>query len=323
MTMKTVLLFCLSALVGLASVDAVRGRGEMPRAKLTVKVLDEEGVPQAGVLVTLNFMDPATRNNVPVEGRTTAEGLFSGEGFTDGVMGGGISKDGNYRGGFPFHQFSDLKNGRWEPWNAIYTTNLRPIVNPTAFYARTGWFEIPAVGEPCGFDLEKGDWVAPHGTGLTSDLIISLKRRYENRLDFDVRVMLRFSQPLDGIQEAQLPATGRYSAFKWPRHAPEAGYQPALETSFARSPRAGFTQTATEDQAYFFRVRSTAQNGYITSALYGKIKGGLQLAPSNSKTCKIKLTYYLNPTPLDRNLEADPGKNLIQGLSLDESPRDP
>ena len=76
-------------------------------------------------------------------------------------------------------------------------------------------------------------------------------------------------------------------------------------------------------QTYFFRVRTVKQNDRIVSALYGKIKEGFQLAPSNSKTCKVKLAYYLNPTSLDRNMEWDPQRNLLKGLSYEETPRDP
>lgn len=76
-------------------------------------------------------------------------------------------------------------------------------------------------------------------------------------------------------------------------------------------------------QNYFFRIRTVEQDGRIISANYGKIKGGLFLAPAHSKTCKVQLAYYLNPTPLDRNMEWNPKRNLFTGLSFEETPRDP
>ena len=321
--MKTKLLICSGALLCIAAADAVKDKAEMPRAKLTVKVLDEQGAPLPGALVTLTFMDPATRNGVPVEGPTNAEGSYSGEGQTDGAMGGMVNKEGHYRGGFSFKGFTGLENGRWEPWDATYTTNLRPILNPVPFYAKMGWAEIPLIGKPCGYDLQKGDWVSPYGKGLTSDLVFMLQRRYISRQDFDVNVSVSFSNKLDGIQDAQMPEIGRYSAFKWPRLAPENGYLPTLNSHFGSDPKAGFKQSASEEQMYLIRVRTIEQDGHIVSALYGKIKGGLQLAPSNSKTCKVELNYYLNPTALDRNMECDPKRNLLSGLSWEESPREP
>lgn len=159
--------------------------------------------------------------------------------------------------------------------------------------------------------------------GSASDFVFTLNRRYAGLHDFAVKVELRFSNPLDGIQLAELPASGRYSRFKWPREAPENGYQPTFVSSSNGKPNYGITLSAKDSDAYFFRVRTVEQNGRIVSALYGKISGGLALAPMHSKTCKIQLTYYLNPTSLDRNLEWDPKRNLLTGLKDDEQPREP
>ncbi len=59
------------------------------------------------------------------------------------------------------------------------------------------------------------------------------------------------------------------------------------------------------------------------SALYGKMKGGFYISPDASNHGFIEFTYYLNPTPLDRNMEWDPKRNLFTGLSFEETPRDP
>jgi hypothetical protein len=73
-------------------------------------------------------------------------------------------------------------------------------------------------------------------------------------------------------------------------------------------------------QAFFFRVRSVKQGDKITSALYGKIpaSGGgvgvggsfIGLGVKEGNVAVLSLTYYLNPTPNDRNLEWDMKKNL-------------
>jgi hypothetical protein len=44
----------------------------------------------------------------------------------------------------------------------------------------------------------------------------------------------------------------------------------------------------------------TDEKGKIISTCYGKIYGDF-----------LKLTYYFNPTPNDRNLEFDPKRNLF------------
>ena len=190
-------------------------------------------------------------------------------------------------------------------------------------YAKTGWFDIPVADQPCGFDLQKGDWVAPYGSGSVSDFVFTLNRRYAGLHDFEVKIELRFSNQLDGIQPAELPATGRNSRFKWPREAPENGYLPTLVSNSEGKADYGIILSAKDSDAYFFRVRTVVQNGRIVGALYGKISGGLALAPMHSKTCKIQLTYYLNPNTLDRNLEWDTKQNLFKGQSWEETPREP
>lgn len=330
MTMKTKLLICLGALLCVAAVDAVKRRTEMPRAKLIVKVLDEQGAPMSGAMVTFNFMDPATRNAIQVEGLTNAEGIFSGEGQTDGVMSGGVNKEGFYPGGFSFKGWSGLENGRWEPWNATYTTNLRPILEPVAMYAKRVQSDIPVLDQPCGYDLEKGDWVSPYGKGQNSDLTFKVRRDYKDWFNFTVEAEVTFSQPLDGLVRMFSPAVGQYSSFRWERSASEGGYAAPHAIRFVnRDPRSGkspeqtFDMTKGREQGYFVRVRTVEQNGRIVAANYGKITGDIGIDPRDSKTCKILFTYYLNPTSLDRNMEWDPKRNLISGLSWEETPREP
>lgn len=322
MTMKMKILICLGALLGVA---AVKTQFELPLAKVTVRVLDEAQKPLPGAQVSLGFKNRLTSDDVFVRGETDSDGRFTGEG---GAGPTGVSNEiiheGYYQGWAPIPKFYEIDPlNHWKPWDQTYTTTLRRIGKPVPLYVRSAWIEIPATGQPCGYDLEKGDWVAPYGKGTAADLVFKLSRRYDDRQNFDVTADVGFTQPLDGIQEIVLPDIGRNSMFKWPREAPESGYVRILKTRFARDPQAGFTQSATDEQAYFFRVRTVERNGRIVSALYGKIRGGLQLAPSNSKTSKVKITYYLNPTSLDRNLEWDTTKNLIPGLKYEETPREP
>jgi hypothetical protein len=325
MTMKTKLLIVIGALFAIAATEAVKNYTGLPLARITVKVVDEQQNPIAGANVRLYFQDSLTGKDASVQGPTNSEGLFSGEGGSNpSGVGSLITKEGFYPSGAPLPKYYKVDAlNHWQPWNETYTTILRFVGSPVPLYAKSSWIEIPAVGQPCGYDLEKGDWVAPQGKGAVADLVFTLERRYDDRQDFDVKAELSFSRPLDGIQSVDLPVIGKNSMFKWSREAPEDGYLPALKMHFARDPKAGFTQSASDGQAYFFRVRTVEKEGRIVSALYGKISGGLQLAPSNSRTSKVKLTYYFNSNSLDRNLEWDIKRNLIQGLSYEETPRDP
>jgi hypothetical protein len=268
-------------------------------------------------------MDPITRNGVPISGLTDALGSFTAEGGSDSSIGARIQKSGYYSGGFPFEPFRDAKDARWQPWNPTYTAILRKIEKPVPFYGKTGWMEIPATNVLCGYDLEAGDWVAPHGKGKVADFIITLDRQFENRDKFNVSAVLSFSNPLDGIQEVKLPEEWRCCEFKWPRMAPETGYQPKLSARFGTEPGKGFFSTASDDQAHFFRVRTVEQDGKIVSALYGKIRGGIRLEGRETKTGSVAFTYYLNSTPLDRNMEFALKHNLLTNVGQFEGLREP
>ncbi len=54
------------------------------------------------------------------------------------------------------------------------------------------------------------------------------------------------------------------------------------------------------------------QQGNVVSAHYGKIYGDF-----------MQFTYYLNPTPNDRNIEYDPKQNLLGGIQSFEQVSQP
>lgn len=310
------LLFAMSWLIA--------AQEKYPKARITARVLDEENKPLENAKVRFVFCSAENASAiVPVEGLTDSDGLFSGEGHSSGSYGVTIKKDGYYSSGLGAPRLADVKEGRWLPWDPVVATVLRPIGKVVPLYVKAAWVEIPLIGVPCGYDLSKGDWVSPYGDGLTSDLFFTLQRQDQGQRALEIRVRITFSQPADGIQEIKLPEAARYSAFKWPRLAPMEGYLRVLEKSFTRDPKNGFSQDASEEEAYFFRVRTIQENGQTVSALYGKIKGGFFLAPLNTKTCKVRLIYYLNPTSLDRNTEWDPAHNLLTNVNYEEMPREP
>jgi len=233
-----------------------------------------------------------------------------------------LGKEGYYGGGISSGHFykTDSLN-HWLPWDATYTTVLRKIGNPIPMYAKNVNIDIPAIGQPCGYDLEVGDWVGPYGKGKVSDFIFTLQRQYQDYFDFNVSVTLTFSNPGDGIQVTQLPVEFANSQFKWPRKAPVDDYQLGFSVQFSENKKIGFHGNVPQDQVYFFRVRTVEQNGIVTSALYGKINSGLCITPQHAKNCYVGLYYYLNPTPNDRNIEY--GSTLFKNLEFLETPRAP
>ena len=69
-----------------------------------------------------------------------------------------------------------------------------------------------------------------------------------------------------------------------------------------------------------FRIRTVLDDmGNIVSARYGKIYGPIEYGESDTNPGgKVRFTYYLNPTPNDRNVEFDPERNLFTDLKSSE-----
>jgi hypothetical protein len=317
---KTIIL--LAALAAVTNVTVQHF--ELPKAKVTVRVVDENDRLIQNANISLGF-----GNSPSVKGVTDAEGLFTAEGRCDiRGIGCGITKDGYYLGSPPIPRFTERDEtlNRWNPWDETYTAILRPIGKPVALYAKKVSAEIPVLEKPCGFDLESGDWVAPYGKGMKADFNFTLHQDRRGLQDYDVLGELTFKNPLDGLQEASIPNIGKNSVFKWERQAPENDYMPKFQLQNSWHKGEGITRSFKfKDgvwEGYFFRVRTVEQNGKIVSAHYGKIRGGIAVYPNDPKP-KIVFTYYFNPTPNDRNLEWDMKKNLFGGLKDMESPREP
>lgn len=178
--------------------------------------------------------------------------------------------------------------------------------------------DLPVTDQPVGFDLAKGDWVAPHGQGVASDVFFTLTRRFKDARDYESKLTVSFAPAADGIQVWDDNAD-YHSALKLPRIAPADGYVQPLVLSNRRLPGSFVERDLKEERNYFFRVRTVRdQDGQIVSALYGKIDGDIRFSPIHSKTCSLMFTYYWNPTINDRNMEFDPKRNLLTGLKYDQ-----
>lgn len=318
--MKTKLLTCLVILVGVA-VAQQAGPLLGPLAKMTVHVVDEKGEPVPDATVTIRFFEDRTnvRKSWSI-GKTDKQGKYTAQGrHRDVNLDAAVEKEGYYEGGTDGVDFKDVVLGKLQPWNPVAEVILRPIVTPVALYAKRVQTEIPVLDRPCGYDLEKGDWVAPYGHGMASDFIFTAQREYTSRNDYEVRVQLSFSNPKDGVLKTSFPKIGKDSAFRWEREAPQVGYgQPVLLREAVHGNT--FIESFKEDDAHFFRVRAAGDSSGITRGNYGKISGGLRLYGANSQTCILRFVYYFNPISQDRNLEWDIKKNLFTGLRREEVP---
>jgi len=287
-----------------------------PTAAFTLQVLDERGRPLPGATVRFAGNGKAKVQPTDEHGQARWRGAkrwgpaysVESDGFypNNGV----IQLEGKAEGAWPFR--------RLQPWNPVITTRLRAVWDPVPLYVKQldGMnIELLRTGQPRGFDLQRGDWVAPAGAGVVSDLSLQLVPGGPDRRSLTLR--LRIPGEGNGIQRIESDPRNA-SALKLPYHAPQSGYRSELTLPVGESylPRLVKDQERQERDNYFLRVRGlTDDQGRFSGALYGKIVGPIRpfFDWRQGDRLVLYLHYYLNPTPDDTNLEFDPSHNLFQG----------
>jgi hypothetical protein len=259
----------------------------------TIKVVDENDLPVAKASVKVGYYIKNT--SVEIKGTTDTNGIFTARRATSTLnyveykLALEVEKEGYYGTrstcdlGLPYDVVK---------WNPTITLPLKKVGKPIAMYAKsTTYIVFPAFNQPVGYDLTAGDWVAPYGNGANTDFIFT-----ENHLDSKsgYTFTISFPNPGDGIQGFAMSESEKGSGFHSQHEAPVDGYEPKYEQ----------THMHDANRVYYFRVRTVLDHqGNVTSAYYGKIYGDF-----------MQFTYYLNPTPNDRNIEFDPKQNLLGGL---------
>ena len=294
--------------------------------KATVKVVDENGSPVAKASVKVGYYIKNT--SVDIGGITDTNGIFvavrttSTFNYVEYALAFVIEKEGYYR------TFSKCDLGLpydASKWNPTITLLLKKIGKPIAMYAKWVNSEPAAfkkTGQPpivfkkdIGYDLMVGDWIAPYGKGLTTDIIFTEEFNKKSVFDYDYKFTISFPNTGDGIQEFTVPDAEKGSGLRSPHEAPNDSYQsPMVRENFHHSDHTGKTDYD-PNRNYFFRVRTVLdERGKVKSALYGKIYGD---------PLQMNFHYYLNPTPNSRNIEFDPKQNLLGGLEAFEQVRQP
>ncbi len=298
---------------------------------LQVVVQDERGGPVAEAEVHVGFIKPIPQgmgwgggHEIKWQYLTETNGICTIRNMVSHELGIAVWKPSFYwwhsgRVSLPSPvQFSDDSAAN----QICLTAILVRVVNPIPLYARrAGWQNgllLPRE-QPAGFDLIAGDWVEPHGTGKVADLVFELRRtvfgkdgRGHDLHETELRVT--FANPGDGILAVPMrPLAAAGSELRLPREAPENGYESEWVQRWWRDER-GSHSNLRNDRGYFLRVRSQVDSqGAVTNALYGKIQGDIECIYWEDPA-RLSFTYYLNPTPNDRNLEFDPKRNLFTNL---------
>lgn len=284
------------------------------RGQVTLCITDSTGKPVEKAQLSVAFWaSDSSADAVVSEGQTDTNGCFISAGKTIHSMNYTITKEGFYKtgGAYWFYPCSgrSVKDGRWQPWNPTITVVLKERRNPVPMYAKEVDVLIPVQDKAIGFDLEKGDWVAPYGQGTASDLVFKYIAHYEDSQVFSKRMEMTFINPRDGVQSFLLDQTSEFmSAYI----APEEGYALMFVEERARTrTKILKSQELGEDQYLIFRVRTvTDKAGNIVSTNYGKLYGSIDYGRMGESD-GLMFLYYFNPTANDRNLEFDTTRNLF------------
>jgi hypothetical protein len=297
---------------------------DLPEAKITVRVVDEDSRPKAGVDVSVTFEMPKYKPGVwgssdmmTRRGLSNSEGLFSATAKSGNYVGYSAQATGYYPSTGKPLEFARSEGGRWQPWDATVELILKKIIRPAPMYARRLEAEIPVVDETVGFDLMEGDWITPHGRGKSGDILFRVTKRVASFHNFDAELVVNFPNKGDGI--ALMADTHGGSELRSAHEAPEAGYDPSLSLLQGNSKERGQYGMANEGKNYFFRIRTVLdERRQVVSCLYGKIYGGIEYFPVSYKGARLRFIYYLNPTVNDRSVEFDPKRNLFLNLKSSE-----
>lgn len=285
-----------------------------PEWRAFVRVLDEANQPVSGADVEMSFyVKPPpgqTQAGERIHGLTDTNGLVQLVHENTGSIGLGFrtTKPGYYPA-TKGHQFADYRQEEPAKWNPTITLLLKRIVNPIPMYAKRLNTHVPTLDKATAFDLSAGDWVAPYGKGVKSD--INFTAHFDKRRggESDFTLTVSFPNPGDGIQEFAISDAEKGSDLRSPHEAPAAGYQPQWMQTDNRKPGSPIETNRDPNRNYFFRVRTVLdEKGDVKSANYGKIYGDF-----------MQFQYFLNPTPNDRNVEFDPKQNLLKGLESFEN----
>jgi hypothetical protein len=289
--------------------------GCQPKARITVRVVDDDGKSVEGAEVTVLGLSKEETGETDRQGSFTAT-VRNGKSSVDLVA----DKKGFYSIHRHIYEFAGgLTNGRWIPWNPEVELQSRRKGKPARMIEKKVEEYLPVLNASVGYDLVIGDWVQPHGLGRTNDFVFSATRNLANRSEPSGALELRFTCHGDGLIQRKIHLRNDYG-LRLPSLAPISGYSNRWLFSYSSKLNSGNRQadvqsSSSEDDNYYVRIRSQVnERGEIVTALYGKIHWGIHYAlgdtnlnPMAGHTNSmpwVRFLYYLNPDGT-RNTESE------------------
>ena len=311
-------------------------------AKVSALVIDDKGrMPIAGVTVTAYFTvdigwrawsEPSPPNTDSA--LTDLEGCCRLSGKTNcGRVGCWVNvpPSGYYppRRGWEHTYTEKSLLGVWLPENLVATIKLQRVEHPIALFVKQfngGGADFVNLdlfdkGDGClQLDMVKGEWLPPVGNGEHADVVfnrlphedLGVGTNFNGRTGTAYRDLMsvNFMGDDNGLVEvAYSPKAGLMI-----RHAPSDGYVSKYLCWKGCNKKLNDSNSFDENRNFAIRIRTKRDGqGKIVSAHYGKIYGDITFKKLFGKGVAVaapSFLYYLNPTPLDRNLEWDMKNNL-------------
>ena len=315
--------------------------GFADNARFHVQVLDSvtsEPVPNISVRGTFTSKFPRWKNATEYSGFSAVTGsdgklFFSGK-TNCGRAGFRTEKTLRYYESswfrVPFKNMGKLPFSWWQPDNLVVTLRLQRVEHPIPLFVKqifsrgsdsvsSNYFDI-GKGK-MQFDMVKGSFLPPIGKGEHADVCFTRLKREDLGIGTTFRgsitapaykdsMSIKFTGEDNGLVEVPSEKTAGIKI----RTAPEDGYKPDYLVTKGRDNNVKYFSSSNPDRNFAFRIRTKKdKNGKIVSAYYGKIYGDIEIKKPYTVEISVaapSFMYYLNPTPLDRNLEWDVKTNL-------------
>lgn len=278
-------------------------------AKIAVHVVDGGCVPLQNADVRVVFSRFA--DEYTICGKTDTNGVCIVESKTCGnKVKMYINKEGYYNSQreLSFIRMGkelDVKDGKWQPYPMDETVVLRKMKKPVKMVVEEFYRYSPTeiINTWIGFDIERNDFVAPHGKGRECDFEIYIDWNGRWLPEYSgMKIKIRFPGPYSGYYCCQ---KNRESDFKWPYNAnPFAEYLKTACFGESVCPD-GSRKEYYFDKSKCWIVRSRCrldENGKLIGANYSVVSG-IGMACKKGGIACFGVIGAFNPVLNDMNLE--------------------
>jgi hypothetical protein len=298
----------------------------------SIEVVNETGIPIEDVDIEVYFRHTYQQEKQLDRSTKVFEGTYNGEDAyrvsysASNHIGIRAEKEGFWISefGYTFTKDDQAPSLEHEGYSRKFKITLRKKHNPRPLYVnKVFWKEVPGFDRPYGFDLEKGDWVGPHGSGHHSDFLITFRGERSGQEEFMMEMEITFSNNDDGWIEKR-KSTISHSRLLLGPVAPIKGYVAFFSdrsgVEEVNGELVGIDRRSQRDwediEGYWFRVRSEPDKeveGDIKSR-YGKILGRVNWSGRPENLPKVQFTYFFAPDH-SRSLEWN-GESLVPQANL-------